>query len=141
MTDVELRIAIVTALNLTPLVPPQADTPTLNIVDDAWYALSTLMTRLKDSQTKVEHLEKKLEYWELMEDEKAQLVNGLMERVRNLEREELILTRERDKARELLLSADAALEAMGSRIEDLEKQRDELRQYIADFGKRMAPNG
>jgi hypothetical protein len=39
----ELRAKIVAALNLTPLVPPQADTETLNVVEDAWAALSELM--------------------------------------------------------------------------------------------------
>ena len=43
MTVQELRADIVKALNLTPLVPPQADTETMNVVEDAWAALSGLV--------------------------------------------------------------------------------------------------
>jgi hypothetical protein len=46
----ELRSSIVRALNLTPLVPPQADDHTLYVVDEAWLALSELVRRATSNQ-------------------------------------------------------------------------------------------
>jgi hypothetical protein len=44
----EARAKIVSALNLTPLVPPNADTETLNVVEDAWRALSDIAAALTE---------------------------------------------------------------------------------------------
>lgn len=44
-----LRGYVVAALNLTPLVPPQADDETLRVVDEAWAALSTIMAHAEQA--------------------------------------------------------------------------------------------
>jgi hypothetical protein len=49
MSDIDqLRANIVQALNLAPLVPPQADTATMNVVEDAWGALHELVVAARD---------------------------------------------------------------------------------------------
>ena len=51
-----LRADIVKALNLTPLVPPQADTETMNVVEDAWAALSGLVQLAEEVERVKERL-------------------------------------------------------------------------------------
>ena len=126
----ELRAKIVTALNLTPLVPPQADTETLDVVDEAWQALTQLLGQHADL---IEQLEASREMCRRISDqadalaqdrvERNACIKGLEEQLQTAERQRDLLQREANMTkRDAELNAGFAAHAERERDAALDRE-------------------